>query len=565
MKINKILRRAMRVALVALITLTFISAANPKDSSDKDFELTKNFEILMNLYRDVNLFYVDTTDSGKILEDAAKGMMKNLDPYTTYIPAKDMDDFEIMTTGKYGGMGALIRQKDDYVIISQPYKGFPADKAGLQIGDKILEIDGASAKDYTTEKVSSLLKGVPGTKFELKVEKMLTGEQQTLNITRERIVISGVPYYDMLDGNIGYIVVSDFTEDCANDVRKALMELKKEGDLQGLIIDLRNNGGGILQQAVKILSLFVPKGTEVVSMRGKVKQANEVFRTESDPIEADLPLVVMINGSSASASEIVSGALQDVDRAVLVGERTFGKGLVQNTRPVGYNAYLKVTTAKYYIPSGRCIQAMDYSHRGEDGSVNSVPDSLIQEFTTFAGRKVYDGGGITPDVKVTPGDESSRFSMIIYVKGYIEDFAGEWLRGNPEAVVSDDNFTLDDKIYGQFVEFMKDKDVEFESDTNKSLQELRKNATKEKYIDKIDELLNQVEANLHDDKMANLELYRKELANLIENQIILHKHYQKGVIKKSLIDDKQLEEAKAILLDEAKYNDILTNTSNPIK
>lgn len=565
MKINKLLKTSTHIAVIALLSLAFISAKNPKDQSKQDFELGKNYEILLNLYRDVNLFYVDSTDSGKILEDAAKGMMKNLDPYTAYIPAKDMADFEIMTTGKYGGMGAVIRKKGDYVIISQPYKGFPADKAGLQIGDKILEIDGASAKGYETQKVSSLLKGVAGTKFELKVEKMLTGEEQTLNITRERIVISGVPYYTMLDGNIGYIQVSDFTEDCANDVRKALNALRNKASLNGLIIDLRDNGGGILQQAVKILSLFVPKGTEVVSMNGKVKMANEVFKTESEPIAADIPLVVMVNGNSASASEIVSGALQDVDRAVLVGERTFGKGLVQNTRPLGYNAYLKVTTAKYYIPSGRCIQAKDYSHRDEDGKVENVPDSLMQEFKTAAGRKVYDGGGVTPDVKIESNYKPSRFTMIVYAKGYIEDFVGEWLKTNNDVEVKAESFSIDEPAYAQFVEFMEDKDIEYESNTKKSLKELRENATKEKYADKVEELIEQMEENIKDDKQANLELYRSELTKLINDQIILHKHYQKGVIKKSLTEDNQLDEAVALLKDKARYKAILSNTQDPIK
>ena len=360
-----------------------------------DFGLGRNMEIAVNMMRELSLNYVDPVDPDRLMEGAAAGMVSDLDPYTEYIPEEGMQDFELLTTGKYDGIGALIRQKDDYVRIAQPYQGSPADKAGLKIGDKILSIDGKDAKGFTTEQVSSRLKGEPGSKVKVTVEH-LDGTQQTAAIRRERIAIPGVPYAGWVADGIGYIRHSDFTEGCYEEMRAAIERLRTERPLKGLVLDYRSNGGGIMQEAVKILGMFVPKGTEVVSTKGRSEDSKQVFRTDTEPILADLPLTVLINGNSASAAEIVAGALQDLDRAVLIGQRSFGKGLVQSPRPLGYNAMLKLTTAKYYIPSGRCIQAIDYSH-SQEGSVRAVPDSLISEFTTRAGRKVYDGGGIMPD------------------------------------------------------------------------------------------------------------------------------------------------------------------------
>ncbi len=542
---------ALVTLLCAVASLFFVAAKNP------DFPIGRNAEILLNLFRDINLFYVDKVDPDELLQNAAAGMTLNLDPYTEYIPEKEMDNFEIMTTGKYGGIGSLIRKKGDYVLIAQPYKGFPADRAGLQIGDKIVEINGKSAKGYTPDTVSLLLKGDPGTNVRLKVEKFFTGQLEDVTLKRERIVISGVPYYGFVNDSIGYIQHSDFTEDCSTDMRRALMELKKEGKLKGLILDYRDNGGGILQEAVKILSLFVPKGTEVVSMKGKRKEMDATFRTETAPVDTELPIVVLTNSGSASAAEIVSGSLQDLDRAVLLGQRTFGKGLVQSTRPVGYNSYLKITTAKYYIPSGRCIQAIDYAHRNEDGSVSFVPDSLIREFTTRNGRKVYDGGGIMPDVKL-PAEYASRFALITYAKGYIDDFGDQYCKRHPEPV-DVYNFQLDDAGYAEFVDFMADKDVDFESDTKAALQTLREKAMRERYIDRIDTQLKEIEKGLQDDKESNLKLYRDELSRLIEDNIILRYHYQQGVTAHKLQQDQEVAEAVKLLGDKARYQQIISS------
>jgi len=552
-------KRGVAVAVTVAVAVLLLVAAKPvkQMSGNSDFNLGRDMEILFNTYRDLSLFYVDSVSSDKLLSDAAEGMTGNLDPYTEYMPEEEMADFEILTTGKYGGIGALIRKKGDYVVISQPYEHFPADKAGLQVGDKILEIDGRSAKGFDAAQVSALLKGDPGTKVNLKVEKFYTGETVPVPIRRERIVISGVPYHACVEEGIGYIQHTDFTEDCSDDMRRAIVDLKKKGELKGLILDLRNNGGGLLQEAVKIVGLFVPKGTEVVSMRGRHAQLDMTFRTENEPAEAELPVVVLINSSSASASEIVAGAIQDLDRGVLLGQRSFGKGLVQSTRPVGYNAYLKLTTAKYYTPSGRCIQAIDYAHRNEDGSVGYVPDSLIAEFTTRAGRKVYDGGGVMPDVKV-PAEYASRFLMILYTKGYLEDFVDEYLKRHPGKVDSL-KFRLTDADYEDFMRFMEDRDVEFESESKQALADLRKKATEERYINRIADDLDRIANSLKDDKNSNLKRYRNELTEFIEDEIIQRQYYASGQTRYRLERDREVAAAVELLRDTERYRTILTS------
>lgn len=522
-----------------------------------DFSLGKNLEILVNVFREINFFYVDETDPDKLMKDAAQGMTSRLDPYTEYLSAEDMESFTMMATGKYGGIGAVIRQKGDYVMIAEPYEGSPADKAGLQAGDKIISIDGEDAKGFATEKVSSKLKGDPGTKVKVRVEKFYTGNEEQLTIRRERISMQPVPYYGFIGDSIGYIRHTDFSEDASSDFRYALMEMKKTGKLKGLVLDYRNNGGGIMDEAVKILSMFVPRGTEVVSMKGRDPQMNKAYKTESSPVDTDLPLAVLVNSGSASAAEIVAGAIQDLDRGVLIGQRTFGKGLVQSTRPVGYNAYLKVTTAKYYIPSGRCIQAVDYAHRAEDGSVQSVPDSLVMEFSTAGGRKVYDGGGVMPDIKITP-EYLSTFTVLAYAKGYVEDFVDTYLRSNPTKV-DPETFKLSDQAYAQFATFMSDKNMDYKSETLTALTALKEKAERELYYDKIKDAVAQIEADLKDDKASNLELYKKQLSGIIEDDIVLRQHYKRGVILRDIAHDKEIMEAIGLLSDKSRYDRIVNS------
>lgn len=549
----KKITKSVRYALIAAATL--VAAGAFTAASKPDFALGRNIQILFNMFRDVSAFYVDSVDTDEMLRDAAAGMTSNLDPYTVLIPEDEMEEFEILTTGKYGGIGALVRQSGDWIAIAQPYEGFPADKAGLVIGDKLLEVDGRSIRGLDVSEVSSMLKGSPGTALRLKVEKLLTGEQADVTLRRERIEISGIPYYGMIADGVGYVLHDDFTEECSLDMRRALVELKKQG-ATSLIIDLRGNGGGILQEAVKILSLLVPKGTEVVSMKGRIGELDETFTTQTDPIDTRMPVVVLVNSQSASAAEIVSGALQDLDRAVLLGQRTFGKGLVQSTRPLGYNAFLKVTTAKYYIPSGRCIQALDYAHRNDDGSVGTVPDSLIREFRTSGGRKVYDGGGVMPDVRIEP-QYVSRFTTVLYGKGYLEDFANDYFRRHREGV-DVDRFTLPDDEYDRFVEFMQDKDVEVESQTQRTVDELRRQAEREKYLDRISGELEAIERKLKDDKNADLQAFREDIRKLLESEIVMRYHYYAGVARHSALRDRKVRAAVELLADTARYRRILS-------
>ena len=543
----------IRYALCAAFALA-VAAGTLIFASRNDFGLGRNMEITVNMMRELMLNYVDPVDPDKLMEGAAAGMVNDLDPYTEFISEEGMQDFEILTTGKYGGIGSLIRQKEDYVRIAQPYEGSPADKAGLKIGDKILAIDGTQTKGFTTEQVSSRLKGEPGSKVCVTVEHH-DGSQETVTMRRERIAIPGVPYAGWVSDSIAYIRHSDFTEGCYEDMRAAIERLRAEGRMKGLILDYRSNGGGIMQEAVKILGMFVPKGTEVLSTKGRSEDSKQVYRTSVEPVLPDIPLAVLINGNSASAAEIVAGALQDLDRAVLIGQRSYGKGLVQSTRPLGYNAMLKLTTAKYYIPSGRCIQAIDYSH-SQEGSVRTVPDSLISEFSTRAGRKVYDGGGIMPDIATDP-EYISRFALTLYALGFIEDFGDEYTRRNPGQEIDIRTFSITDADYDDFAEFMKDKEVPYESDTRRALKSLKKAAEDDRFAE-LKETFEKMEIELRDDTQTNLETYREQVIESINNDIVLRHGYQAGVIEHSLAADKEVARAAEILADPQQYVRIIS-------
>lgn len=539
--------------LAGLAVVGIVASAAPPDG----FRMGRNMEILVNMLRDISLFYVDEVDPDKLLEDAAAGMASSLDPYTDYISEKDMVTFQLMTTGRYGGIGSLIRKGKGGIVFAEPYKGAPADRAGIRIGDKIVEIAGQDAGIMSVEKVSELLKGEPGTDVKLRVEKFSGGDTVSMEIRREVINIPGIPYYGMVNDSVGYILHMDFTDEVSNDMRNAVMELKGRG-ARSLILDYRNNGGGIVQEAVKILSFFLPRGTEVVSMKGRNPAEDAIFSTQNEPIDTEIPLVVLVNNGTASAAEIVAGALQDLDRGVVMGRRSFGKGLVQATRPLGYNAYLKITTAKYYLPSGRCIQAIDYAGRAEDGSLNHIPDSLITEFRTASGRKVYDGGGVMPDLRL-PAEYVSRFAYIVYGRGYIYDFVDELMKENPQREIIPGEFRLSEEEYAQFAAFMEDKDVEWESETKRSLARLKSAAESERYLDAISDELEAIEAGLSDDVQSGLKLYRRELTELIENELILRAAYNEGVIKHNAGKDTDIREAAALLGDIPRYREILVS------
>lgn len=541
---------------VALAGCLLLGAAAKSNA----YKLGKNIDLLINMLRYVELFYVDDVDGDKVLEAAAEGMTKILDPYTEYIPSERMGDFKVMTTGKYGGVGSLIRQRGDYVEFSAPYKGSPADKAGIRPGDRIVEIEGKSAKGYTTQQVSDKLKGDAGSSIKITIEKFPTGELVPLKIQRERIAIPGVPYYGMVAEGIGYIAHSEFTEGCSADLLKAYEALSAQG-MKALVLDYRDNTGGILQEAVKILSLFLPVGSEVVSTRSpKSPNENRVFKTENPPVSTDLPIVVLTDNSSASATEIVAGALQDYDRAVIMGQRTFGKGLVQSTYPLGYDAYVKMTTSKYHLPSGRCVQAKDYSAHNEDGSVASVPDSLISEFHTRAGRKVYDGGGVMPDVKLEP-EYVSTFAVMVYAQGFVDDFLTDYCARHYdelEGSVVPTQYHFTDEAYGEFVEFMKDKTVAWESYATHLWKEFKKAAEKERWEENMSEQMAQIEANITNDTQDNLWLYKQELQRIIENQIVARYCYSEGATAHNLPNDTELKSAVELLQNAERYTAIVT-------
>ena len=446
--------KTKRILLVGIAFISITLGLTALRNDDKSFEISKQLNIYATLFRDVNMFYVDEVNPGDLVTTGIKAMLKSLDPYTVYYPESEMEDVKLMTTGEYAGIGSVISKKGDQVIIREPYKDSPADKAGLLPGDIILAIDGISVKGKNTEEVSTLLKGQPGKEITIKVQREFETKPLEKKAIREKIQLPSVPYSGMVNDTTGYIYLTSFTDKSAADVRSAIISLKNKG-ASSLILDLRGNSGGLLDQAVEIVNFFVPKNSKIVDTKGKVKQWDKEYTAKNNPIVPDMPLVVLIDRGSASASEIVSGALQDLDRAVLIGERSYGKGLVQTVRDLAYNTKLKVTTAKYYIPSGRCIQALDYSHRNPDGSVGKVPDSLISEFKTQSRRKVYDGGGISPDIKITPEDYA-RITQELVLQDLTFDFINSYALRHPN-IAPINEFKITDEIYNEFKTYLKEK------------------------------------------------------------------------------------------------------------
>ena len=545
------LRRVGVLMVIAIVAIGGLWATK------QDFGLGRNMEIMVNLMRELSLQYVDEVAPDKLMKDGATGMVRNLDPYTTYMSESEMNDFEMLATGKYGGIGATIRMKRDSsgVVIAQPYKGSPSDLAGLKIGDKFVSIDGEDVRKATSADISSKLKGTPGTKVKLSVERLMTGKVEEFEIERARISIPGVPYAGFVSDGVGYIRHNDFTDGCYDEMRAAVERLRREGELKGLILDYRDNGGGSLPEAVKILSIFLPKDTKVVTMKGRTDRSKREYETESTPVLPDVPMVALINGNSASASEIVCGALQDMDRAVLMGQRSYGKGLVQSLMPLGYNAYAKITTAKYYIPSGRCVQRINYS--SHDGNKENIPDSLIREFKTRNGRKVYDGKGLMPDVKTDP-EYISTFAMMLYNLGYVEDFLDGYMRRNPNLKVDNRSFSISDGDYEDFVKFMSDKDVPYESRTRIALENLKKISKEERYDANFADDLKQIEAKLKDQTADNLRHYRAEMMDLLNGDVVMRHNYLEGVVEHNLVSDSTVMKAVELLRDGDRYKKILS-------
>ena len=522
------------------------------DRNEKNFEIAKNLEIYYSLFRELNMFYVDEVNPNELVKTSIDKMLNSLDPYTNYISEDQMEDFRFMTTGEYAGIGALISRQEGKIVIAEPYEGFPAQKFGLKAGDIILEVEGKTTEDMSTEDVSNLLKGPANKPVLLKLERM--GEKKFLEIevVREKISIDAVPYYGMLDNNTAYIRLSSFTANCSDEVKNAFLELKKNNP-QGLVLDLRNNGGGLLREAVEIVNMFVPKGEEIVSTKGKVKQWDKTYKATSAPIDTTIRIAVLTNSNSASASEIVAGAMQDLDRGIVVGTRTFGKGLVQTTRDLDYNTKLKVTTAKYYIPSGRCIQVLDYSHRNEDGSVGEVPDSLISEFTTKKGRKVYDGGGVIPDIVIKP-EQLSNLSIALITNYMVFDFATKFSSEN-ESIASAEEFYITGDIYNQFSEYVKEKEFDYESESEHVLEDLIEAAKEEKYFGLAKEEFETLKAKLEPKLEKDLNEFNEEVKSLLESEIVSRFYYQKGAIRSSIGEDKVINKAIEELGSPMAYNE----------
>ncbi|MCF8365457.1 MAG: S41 family peptidase [Bacteroidales bacterium] len=541
--------------LVYFSTVTFAQERN----KNNDFEISKNLDIFSELYKQLDINYVDEISPGELVKTGIDAMLESLDPFTNYIPESQIEDYKMLTTGQYGGIGALIHKEDDYVIISEPYEGFPAHKAGLVPGDKILEVDGKSAKDKNTDEVSAILKGEPGTSLTLLIERAGTEKPFEVELKRENIKIDNIPYYGMLNEHIGYIKLSGFTQNAGKEVRNAFLELKEKNNMQGLVLDLRGNGGGLLNEAVNIVNIFTDKGELVVSTKGKDISRNISYYTTNQPDDTEIPLIVLVDPGSASASEIVSGALQDIDRAVILGQRTYGKGLVQNVLPLSYNSKVKVTVAKYYIPSGRCIQAIDYSHKDDEGVAHKVPDSLISEFNTKNGRIVFDGGGIEPDIALEP-ETMSPISMELLTDFIIFDYANKFAREH-DSIAPPITFEIDDEIYNDFIIFVNGiQDFTYTTNSEKSLQKLKKVAEKEEYLDDINAEIEALEAKLMHNKEDDLQTQRDEISEMLKLEISSRFYFQKGRIISNLKSDPEVKKAIEIINDKKNYSGILDGT-----
>ena len=532
-----------RYFLAALAALTVSVSAS---AQSKSFTLGKWVELHNAILKELNRSYVDSLEVGRIEREGVDAMLEALDPYTVYVPEEEQEDFQMMLSNTYGGIGAVIYKPDvnGNVQINEPYAGSPAAKAGLRCGDEIEAIDGETTHGLTSQQSSDKMRGKPGTTVVFRVKKLRggptwkAGDVIEVPVTRERIALPSIEYVDMLNDRDGYVLMTKFTEGVGQGIRDAYNTLKKKG-MKRLVLDLRSNGGGLMNEAVNIVSLFVPKGSVVVTSKGRLAGAEQVYKTTTDPIDLEIPIVVLVDSGSASASEIVSGALQDLDRATIIGTRTYGKGLVQSIRPLPYDGQLKVTTAKYYTPSGRCVQAIDYSHRNEDGSVGHIPDSLTHEFKTLHGRTVRDGGGITPDFEVK-GRKYSRLTYSIVLNGIVDQYSMKYVREH-EALPSVEDFHFD--AYDDFVAFAKDKEFDYRSSARALFDEMKKVLAEDGLSETMTGELAALEKSLDMDKETFLRLKKDEIVPFIEEEIAVRYWFQEAGIKVRLRTDDQLKEA----------------------
>lgn len=555
-----IIQRIKQAVIVLSVFLAFSSTSHIQAQTSSDFEISKNLDILTTLYKELNFNYVDGVNPSEMMKTGIDAMLEKLDPYTVYIPEAEIEDYRFMTTGEYGGIGALIHRQGDYIYISEPYKNAPAQKVGLKAGDKILKVNDKAAFGKSVDDVSAVLKGQPGTNLKLLVERIGESKPLLFDILREKITVESVPYYGMVSDNLGYIKLNSFTQTASADVKKAFQDLKSKNSMNGLILDLRDNGGGLLTEAVNIVNLFVKKGELVVSTKGKQADKNKSYQTMMEPLDESIPLIVLVNGSSASASEIVAGALQDLDRAVIVGRQTFGKGLVQNVFPLSYNTQVKITVAKYYIPSGRCIQAIDYAHKDEMGHPDHIPDSLITAFKTMHGRTVYDGKGVAPDVDC----DTSKLSTISYnliTKYLVFDYATRYASTHP-TIEPAATFALSDADFDDFVAFTSTKGFEYETLAEQDLELLKKAAEYENCWDDIKQQYQAILETIANHKKQELLENKAEIKDILQQEIASRYYYQIGRILSTLSDDPDLKRAKEVISDTGIYTSILDGSRN---
>ncbi len=542
-----------RTKALLLITIFVSSAVVLTGAGSRNFEITKNLDIFSRMFRELVVNYVNDVNVSEVMQSGIDGMLSTLDPYTTFIPESEIEDVRMMTTGQYGGIGAVIRSRDDYMMIVEPHQGFPAYKAGFLPGDLIIEINGQSVKGRNEDEVRALLHGQPGTSLSILFKR--DGEERLTSLEREVIRIENIPYFGMLDEHTAYIKLTGFTQRAGREVRNALRELTENNDVHSVVLDLRDNGGGLLHEAVNITNIFVDKDQLVVNTRGRIPERTSTHRTLNEPFDTEIPLAVLVNRRSASASEIVAGSIQDFDRGVIIGDRTFGKGLVQNVVPLSYNTQLKVTVAEYFIPSGRGIQAINYAERREDGSVAEIPDSLKMPFETRAGRRVYDGGGIEPDISVERAIRGNVTRGLLR-QNVIFDFATKYQRQHPE-IPEPEQFVITDQLFDAFLEFVAEQNFTYNTQTERLLKDLKKAAQEEYYFSVMETEYERLRQLLEQEKAQDMITFRDEIKQQLRQEIVSRYYYQRGRVIVSLVDDPDIRKALSVLSDQQIYRNIL--------
>ena len=551
-----LIKRISIVVFASLLVCSTLFLTAFKPVSDL-FEISKNIDIFTSVYKELNTYYVDDIDPNKVMRTGIDAMLESLDPYTNYISEAEMEGYKFQVTGNYGGIGATIRPIDDRLTITDVFEGFPAEKSGLKAGDLLLSVDGFDVSEINNE-ISELLRGSPGSKVLLKIFRPYLDQEIELEVVREEVNLGNVPYYGMVNDKIGYIILSQFTDNAGRNVENAFLELKEENpELAGIILDVRGNPGGLLREAVNISNIFIDKGKEVVSTRSRIAEWDKTFLSINPAVDTEIPLAILTSRSSASASEIVAGVIQDYDRGVIIGQKSFGKGLVQTTRDISYKTKLKLTTAKYYIPSGRCVQAINYAQRNEDGSVGKIPDSLKVAFTTNSGRTVYDGGGIDPDI-LTEENNYNKITLSLLRGNHIFNYVTQYVAERTDSIESR-GFSLSDEEYNSFVEYLSDKDYDYTTETELVLDDLEATAEKEKRSEAMGKEIASLREKIAADKQKDLMKFKDEILYELNREIAGRYHYFSGRVESSFDKDPDIQSAINILLDREAYNNILTS------